>query len=157
MAFPQDLDFLQDPEDPKVQDELWPPISKLPSFEPCYSILAISFIFQFLGSVPQNGWDHLKFGDLTHRLTSTEAYTACLGHPQLETAIQMVSVGSQVPNPPMGPMLRLMAAPAQEMADEAVDLMTPEEELNIIDAQRRELDGQIFSIGRANHVFVENL
>jgi hypothetical protein len=57
----------------------------------------------------------------------------------------------------MGPMLRLMAAPAQEMADEAVDLMTPEEELNIIDAQRRELDGQIFSIGRANHVFVENL
>lgn len=70
MAFPQDLDFLQDPEDPKVQDELWPPISKLPSFEPCYSILAISFIFQFLGSVPQNGWDHLKFGDLTHRLTN---------------------------------------------------------------------------------------
>ncbi|CAL1170977.1 unnamed protein product [Cladocopium goreaui] len=44
----------------------------------------------------------------------------------------------------------------QEMADEAVDLMTPEEELNIIDAQRRELDGQIFSIDAAGANIIDD-
>ena len=61
-------------------------------------------------------------------------------------------MGSVTTSDPSGngstPIARF-APSLQEMADEAIDLMTPEEDLAFVDAQRRELDGQIFSIGEA--------